>query len=73
LKVVENHALFNADINEFVTIDKLEIGTTIAKIVNNKIEYTKVKSIEVVNEGTNYYHVVSTRYYNIVANGGSNN
>ena len=69
LKVVENHALFNADINEFVTIDKLEIGTTIAKIVNNKIEYTKVKLIEVVNEGTNYYHVVSTRYYNIVANG----
>ena len=69
LKVVENHALFNADINEFVTIDKLEIGTTIAKIVNNKIEYTKVKSIEVINEGTNYYHVVSTRYYNIVANG----
>ena len=69
LKVVENHALFNADINEFVTIDKLEIGTTIAKIVDNEIEYTKVKSIEVINEGTNYYHVVSTRYYNIVANG----
>ena len=69
LNVVENHALYSADINEFVTVDKLEIGTTIAKIVNNKIEYTKVKSIEVVNEGISYYHVVSTRYYNIVANG----
>ena len=69
LNVIENHALYSVDIKEFVTIDKLEVGTIIAKIVNNKIEYTKVKSIEVVNEGTNYYHVVSTRYYNIVANG----
>ena len=68
LNIVGEHALYNADINEFVTADNLEVGTTIAKIENNNIKYVKIKTIEVIYKNINYYHVVSTRFYNIIAN-----
>ena len=68
LNIVGEHALYNVDINEFVTADNLAIGTTIAKIENNNIKYVKIKSIETIYKNISYYHVVSTRFYNIIAN-----
>lgn len=72
LKTVGNHGVFSKDINQFVTVNdqnNFKIGTRIAKIdENNKINYVKVVNIEIVYEEVEYYHVVSTRYYNIFAN-----
>lgn len=72
LKTVGHHGIFNIDLNMFVSVDDKEnfkIGTNIAKIdEEGKIYSVKVKNIEYIEEETYYYHVVSTRYYNIIAN-----
>ena len=71
LKTVGNHGIFNKDLNMFVSVNDKEnfnIGTNVVKIENNKISTIKVVKIEIINEEIEYYHVVSTRYYNIIAN-----
>ncbi len=72
LKTVGKHGVFSKDINAFVSVndsDNFKIGTKVAKLdENNKIKYVEVVNIEIVNEEVEYYHVVSTRYYNIFAN-----
>ena len=72
LKTVGKHGVFSKDINAFVSVsdsNNFKIGTKVAKLdKNNKIKYIKVTNIETIHEETEYYHVVSTRYYNIFAN-----
>lgn len=71
LKTVGYHGVFNYDLNRFVSVDNKEefhVGSTIAKIENGKLTKVKVTKISKVNEPVNYYHVVSARYYNIIAN-----
>ena len=43
-------------------------GNTDLEIKNNQIDYVYVTNIENVEKNVKYYHVVSTRYYNIIAN-----
>lgn len=66
------HGVFSVDKNEFVSVDNEEdfhVGTRILKIdKNGKKEVVSVTKIEYIMEETTYYHVVSTRYYNIIAN-----
>ncbi len=72
LNTVGNHGVFSKDLNAFVSVidnDNFQIGTKVAKLdENNMIKYVEVVNIEVVYEEVEYYHVVSTRYYNIFAN-----
>lgn len=71
LKTVLNHGLFNKDLNMFVTVldkDNFKVGTNVVIMKNNKLETVKVTSIKTIYEEVNYYHVVSTRYYNVFAN-----
>ena len=71
LKTVGKHGVFSGDINKFVTVsdpDNFKIGTKIAKIDNNRLTYVFVSNIETIYEEVYYYHVVSTRYYNVIAN-----
>ena len=68
LNVVGNHALYDLDKNEFVNMENIEVGSKIAKIIDNNINEVEIVSIEEVNKTTKYYHVVSTRYYNVIAN-----
>ena len=72
LKTIGYHGIFNMDMNMFVSVDDMDnfkVGTRVAKIDEfGNIYTTKVESIELVNDVVNYYHVVSTRYYNIIAN-----
>lgn len=72
LKTVGFHGVYNLDINEFVSVidkEKFYVGSSIAKIdEDGKIKRVKVVSIEYVEEEVQYYHVVSTRYYNVIAN-----
>ncbi len=71
LKTVGKHGVFSKELNEFVSVDdntKFKVGVKIAKLNNNKISYVEVAKIENINDEIEYYHVVSTRYYNIIAN-----
>ncbi len=71
LKIVGKHGVFSEELNEFVSVDdntKFKVGIKIAKLNNNRISYVKVTNIENINDEIEYYHVVSTRYYNIIAN-----
>ena len=72
LKTIGYHGIFNMDMNMFVSVDDMDnfkVGTRVAKIDEfGNIYTTTVESIELVNDVVNYYHVVSTRYYNIIAN-----
>ena len=71
LKTIGFHGLFSVDLNRFVSVDNPEefhVGTRIYKVENNKLEEVTVTNIEIVEEPINYYHVVSNRYYNIIAN-----
>ena len=73
LKTVGWHGLFETDLNKFVSVDNPEefhVGSKIAKYNNKtkKYETITVTKIETKYEIVNYYHIVSTRYYNIIAN-----
>ncbi|NLC48181.1 MAG: hypothetical protein GX758_02355 [Tenericutes bacterium] len=73
LKVVGKHGLFDLSSNLFVSTDDKEnfkVGSKIAKInsKNNGFDEVIIKKIETKYEKVKYYHVVSTRYYNVIAN-----
>lgn len=73
LKSIGYHGIYNTDLNRFVSVDNREefdIGTNVAIMNDDKTGFmsTSVVSIDYVYEEVNYYHVVSTRYYNIIAN-----
>lgn len=71
LKTAGWHGVFDVDKNEFVSIDseEFDVGTRIYKVnENDELEIVTVTSIEIVEEEVGYYHVVSSQYYNIIAN-----
>ncbi len=74
LKTVGSHTLFSVDSNRYVDVtnhDEFNVGTNILKVEKNNDKYSfkivSVKSIETKYETVKYYDVVSTRYYNIIA------
>ncbi len=71
LKTVGFHGVFSPTYNQFISVDdyeKFKIGVKIQKIENGKLKEVTITKIEIIDEEVNYYHVVSTRYYNIIAN-----
>ena len=73
LKTVGWHGLFSTNLNRFVSVDNPEefhVGTKVAKLNKSRTGYDEVTvtNIETVSETINHYHIVSTRYYNIIAN-----
>ncbi len=72
LNTYGEHGVFSKELNAFVSVNdksNFKIGTEIAKVDNeNNIYYVTVTNIEIIEKETYYYHVVSTRYYNIIAN-----
>ena len=69
LKVIGNHSVFSKRLNKYVDVnsDDLKVGDKVVSIKNG-ISYVKVTSIEKVQEEINYYHVISTRYFNLITN-----
>lgn len=66
------HGVFDVDANEFISIDdrsRLYAGVNIYKIEDDQLVSSKVVSVEYGTEEVNVYHVVSAKYYNIIANG----
>lgn len=72
LKTAGWHGVFDVDKNAFVSVDNSEgfgVGSRIYKVNdNNELEIITVTSIERVEEEVHYYHVVSSQYYNVIAN-----
>ena len=74
LKTVWEHGVFSKEQNQFVSIrDQSAVypGAEIVKVdpATGQLTTAKVVSVEKVTESAEYYHVVSARYYNIIANG----
>lgn len=72
LKVINKHDLFDVDKKRYVDVsnqNEFNIGSRVYKVENNELKIVTVKSIEYLKENINYYGVVSTKYYNIIANG----
>ena len=69
LNISGSHGVFNTDTNTFVKIEDLKIGEHIAKVDDkgklHKVSLTKKRQ---VIKKVNYYHVVSTYFYDIIAN-----
>ncbi|MBR1385350.1 MAG: hypothetical protein IJ568_00825 [Bacilli bacterium] len=71
LKTAGYHGVFDVKNNQFISVDdkdKFKVGTEIYKIENGKLKSITVTKIEEKYEDIKFYHVVSSRYYNIIAN-----
>ena len=71
LKTIGYHGVFSVDDYSFVSVDDpdhFKVGTRIYKVENNQLKEVVVTSIQKKHENVNYYHVVSSRYYNVIAN-----
>lgn len=73
LKTVGTHAIFSIDKNEYIDISNIDnlIGQNIIKVKKQNNEYitypVKVVDAKIINKNTKYYHIVTTRYYNLVS------
>lgn len=71
LKIVNSHFIFDADKNKYINAgndDECKIGTKVYKWKNDKLEIATIVNIEDKEERVKYYNIVSTNYYNIIAN-----
>jgi len=68
LNIVDDHGVFDIKKNMFVNIDDLKVGSKVAKIVDNNVKSATIVSINEIVENVSYYHIFSTRYYNVIAN-----
>lgn len=69
LKVVGSHSVFDVDKKRYVEVNnELKINDRVYKYNNGKLDVTVVKEIKEVYENTSYYNIVSTYYYNVIAN-----
>ena len=70
LKIVNDHRLFSKRLNRYVNINSgdLRIGDEVVSLKNG-VSYVTVTNIEQKNEEVNYYHVITARYFNVIAEG----
>ena len=73
LKTRDIHGVFSLDLNRFVSVtnkEEFHVGTKIAKINKDRTGFDTitVTKIETKHEQVNYYHIVSSIYFNIIAN-----
>ena len=73
LRTVREHGVFRVDLNQFITVQDAQLfypGTSYYKVdEQGNLKSVKLESVSTVRETKNYYHVVSARYYNVIANG----
>ena len=69
LKIIGNHSLFSKTKNKYVNVNSsdLNIGDEVVNI-SDGINYVYITNIEHIEENINYYHVISTRYFNLITN-----
>jgi len=69
LKTAGWHGVFDVDKNEFISVDNPDfgVGSRVYKVINDALVVVTVTDVEMVEEEVGYYHVVSSQYYNIIA------
>ncbi len=71
LKVAGQHCLFDSEKNMYVDVSNEEefgIGSKVYKVKNGELIEVAVTNIEYIEETVNYYDVLSTTHYNVIAN-----
>lgn len=70
LKIASDHRLFSKRLNKYVNINsgELHIGDEVVSLKDG-VNYVSLVNIETINEEANYYHVITTRYFNMIAEG----
>ncbi len=71
LKVFQRHCLFDVDKKEYVDVSKgnqFNAGSRVYKVKDGKLKIVTATKIEYIQEEINYYDVMSTTYYNVIAN-----
>ena len=71
LRIVGSHYIFEVDKKTYIDAgndNQCKIGTRVYKWKNNKLEIVTIVDIKEKMETVKYYNVVSTYYYNIIAN-----
>lgn len=71
LGTVGYHSIFNYDLGRFVSVDnptEFYVGVRVLKDNSNHLEPVMVEKITTINQSIRYYNVVSTYYFNAVAN-----
>lgn len=73
LYTTREHGVFRVDLNQFISVQDAQLflpGTSYYKVdASGKLKTVKLESITTHHDTKNYYHVVSARYYNVIANG----
>ena len=65
------HGVFDVETNMFISVDEpssFHPGTVIYKVEGDQLVAVAVKSVEIVEEEVYVYHLLSSQYYNVVAN-----
>ncbi|MBO6243719.1 MAG: hypothetical protein J6O41_04035 [Clostridia bacterium] len=71
IKAFKEHCLFDVDKKEYVDVfkeDQFGIGSRVYKIEDGKLKIITTTNIENIQEEIYYYDVMSTTYYNVIAN-----
>ena len=70
LKIASDHRLFSRRLNKYVNVNsgELHIGDEVVSLKNG-VSYVSIVNIETINEEANYYHIITTRYFNMIAEG----
>lgn len=71
LNVVSNHSIFDVDNKKYIDVandSECKIGTRVYKVEDDKLKIVTIINIEDIEREVKYYNVVSTMYYNIIAN-----
>jgi len=71
IKVVGKHCLFDCEKNKYVDVsnkNEFDVGSKVFKLKNNKLKEVKVTKIEYIEENIEYFDVLSTTHYNVIAN-----
>ena len=65
------HGVFDVNANQFISVDdpsNFHPGTVIYKVEGNQLVAVAVEKIEIIEEEVMVYHLLSSQYYNVVAN-----
>ena len=70
LKVVVDHRVFSKRLNKYVNIlsGELNIGDEVVSLKDG-VSYVSIVSFEEINEEIKYYNIITTRYFNYIADG----
>jgi hypothetical protein len=65
------HGIFDANANEYISVDdrtRFYPGVEVYKVDGDQLVKVAVEKIEIIEKEVKVYHIISSRYYNVIAN-----